>query len=47
MFKVKNKNTRKTSILNFEHISNLFSIVFSADFEQVNVSWVLAKFELQ
>ena len=27
-------------IINFEHISHLFSSVSTVDFEQVNVSWV-------
>ena len=42
-----NKNTRKTSvkyvfIVNFEHISHIFSSVSVVDFEQVNVSWEVA-----
>ena len=46
MFKVNNKNTRTAwrrsgvSIVNFEHISLLFSSVSIDDFQQVNVSWV-------
>ena len=35
MFTVNNKNTRTTSVVNFERISDLSQIV---DFEQVNVS---------
>ena len=30
-------------IVNFEHISHLFSSVSTVDFEQVNVSWVYIK----
>ena len=47
MFKVNNKKNRTTQmtsfwyfIVNFEHISHLFSNVSSVDFEQVKVSWV-------
>ena len=37
MFKVKNKNTRTTSLTNFTP----FKSVSVVDFEVVNVSWVL------
>ena len=49
MFKINHKNTRMTwrqwlrsgvFIVNFEHISKLFSSVPIVDFEQVNVGWV-------
>ena len=42
MFKVNNKNTRLRSdvlIVNFEHISPIFSSVHIVDFEQINVTW--------
>ena len=42
MFKVSNKNTRTSLffIVNFEHVSNLFSSVCIIAFEQVNAIWV-------
>ena len=47
MFKVKNKDTRRTPLassgiffVNFEHISQLAPEIFLVDLEQVNVSWV-------
>ena len=49
LFKVNNRTTRTTSndlfvfsvcIVNFEHISELFSSVFIDDFDQVDASWV-------
>ena len=45
IFKVNNKNTDVVSsvlIVDFEHISHLFSSVSIVDFEQVNVSWEVA-----
>ena len=45
MFEINNKNT-KTSfwcffIVNFKHISYLFTSASIANFEQVNLSWVV------
>ena len=49
MFKVNNKNIKTTSmtfsgvvIVNFEHISHVFSSVFVVEYEQVNVKWGLS-----
>ena len=49
MFKVNNKNTKTTSMMSFwcfianfdEHFSLIYS-VFIADFEQVNVRWIVS-----
>ena len=46
MFKVNNKNTRSTSdVERCLKYFTTFSSVFVADFEQVNVSWVITTIE--
>ena len=42
MFKVNNKDRRRSGvfIVNFEHISQLFSSVSIFNFEHVNAGWV-------
>ena len=51
MFKVNNKNTRKTSLMSLlcffgENVSHLFFGVSLVGFEQVNVSWIFLVFLL-
>ena len=42
MFKVNNKDTKACLIVNFEHISHLYSSVSIVNFEHVIAGWVVS-----